>query len=106
MARRQIDISGWRLGAVGVFVVCGVLLMISAQASGGSDLRSDNRVELADLVRHQDQENQELSGRVDELNTLIEELRQTSSTTESHQVQDAIAEVSGEIGRASCRERG
>lgn len=98
MARPRIAVSGWRLGAAAVFVACGALLVVSAQASGGSDLRSDDRVELADLVRHQDEQNQELTDQVDELSAEIDELRESSRTTESDEVQDAIDGVAMAAG--------
>lgn len=94
MARSRISISGWRLGTIAVVVACGALLVVSAQASGGSDLRAGSAVELVDLVKRQDEQNQELTDRVDELTVLIEELRASSSTEESEEVQAAIDDVS------------
>lgn len=82
--------TGWRLGAVTVFVAVGALLVVSAQASGGSDLRGGDSIELADLVTRQDRENQELSQRVEELTVLIREMRASSDSPESGGIRDDI----------------
>jgi uncharacterized protein YlxW (UPF0749 family) len=46
--------SGWALGVPVVLAVAGLLMATSAQTARGTDLRSERRTDLADLVRAQE----------------------------------------------------
>lgn len=98
MTRTRMTDLGWRLGAAAVFVACGALLVVSAQAADGTDLRGDGNVELVDLVKRHDRENQELSERVEELTVLINEMRESTGSTESEGVRSAIDEAAMAAG--------
>ncbi len=66
--------SRWRLGTPAVIVVCGLLLVVSAQNSGGTDLRPGRYTDLASLVRAESEQYDALNDRVTALSEDIAQL--------------------------------
>jgi uncharacterized protein YlxW (UPF0749 family) len=56
-----------RVATLLVFVLAGLLFAAGAVASRGGDLRGGERTELADVIREQNREVEQLGGQVDEL---------------------------------------
>ncbi|SDT69104.1 DUF881 domain-containing protein [Jiangella sp. DSM 45060] len=64
----------WRFLAPLVLAGCGVLLITSAKAADGEDLRGSDVVAFSDLVRAEEQRVQELQARIDDLSSDIDDL--------------------------------
>jgi uncharacterized protein YlxW (UPF0749 family) len=64
----------WRFIAPLALGLCGVLLVTSARAADGSDLRGSGLTELSDLVRVEERRTQELSAEIDQLAAEVDEL--------------------------------
>lgn len=65
---------GWKVAAPITLALCGVLLVTSAKAAGGDDLRGSDTLEFTDLVRAEEQRVEELNARIADLSDEIEEL--------------------------------
>jgi len=65
----------WRWAAPLVFAACGVLLITSARAADGNDLRGSESAELTDLVRAQERRATELEADLEGITAEVEELR-------------------------------
>lgn len=74
-----------------VFVLAGLLFAAGAVASRGGDLRGGERTELADLIREQNREVEQLARQVNELRGEVDQI--------------AAAEAAGDIDIAKARER-
>jgi uncharacterized protein YlxW (UPF0749 family) len=65
---------GWRFAAPIVLAFCGMLLVTSARAAGGDDLRGSDTLELPDLVRAEEQRVEELEAKITKLTSEIQQL--------------------------------
>lgn len=77
---------GWKFAAPVVMALCGALLITSAKASDGDDLRGSDTLEFSDLVRGEEQRVQELEARVDELSQEIESLTASRGDSQTDEV--------------------
>ncbi len=94
---RHRELHRWRLVAVVVFVVAGVLFVTSALASGGLDLRASSVTDLDTVVRQQRQRTDALQQRVAVLNREVDTL---GKSVEDAQVTDAQRQVDALRGPA------
>lgn len=86
--------GSWRLAAPLVLAACGLLLVTSARAADGEDLRGSGHAELSDLVRAADQRHEELSETIEQLNADIERLATSEQTPEEQQLAE-LHDVAG-----------
>ncbi|WP_158564250.1 DUF881 domain-containing protein [Jiangella anatolica] len=76
----------WRFLAPVVLAGCGVLLVTSAKAADGDDLRGSDVVALSDLVRTEERRVQELQSRIDDLSSDVEDLTAGQGNSEAAEV--------------------
>ncbi|WP_238992811.1 DUF881 domain-containing protein [Jiangella aurantiaca] len=88
----------WRFLAPVVLAGCGVLLITSAKAADGDDLRGSDVIAFSDLVRAEEQRVQELHARIDELSSDIDDLTAGQGTSESAEVDRHTEELMPEAG--------
>jgi uncharacterized protein YlxW (UPF0749 family) len=65
---------GWRFAAPVALAGCGALLVISARAADGNDLRPIDHTDIADLVRAEERQTEELSAELARLSAEVEAL--------------------------------
>lgn len=78
MATRSSSRS-WRFAAPLALAACGLLLVVSARAAEGEDLRGSGHAQLGDLIRAAEQRTNELSETLDQLAAEVEELTESRS---------------------------
>jgi uncharacterized protein YlxW (UPF0749 family) len=83
----------WKFLAPVVLAGCGVLLVISAKAADGDDLRGSDIVEFSDLVRTEERRVEELQARVDDLSSDIEDLTASQGNSETDEIDRQTEEV-------------
>lgn len=88
----------WRFLAPVVLAGCGVLLITSAKAADGEDLRGSDVVAFSDLVRAEEQRVQELQARIDDISSDIEDLTAGGGNSESAEVDRHTEELMPEAG--------
>lgn len=76
----------WKFLAPVVLAGCGVLLVISAKAADGDDLRGSDVIAFSDLVRAEERRVQELQARIDDLSSDIEDLTAGQGNSASAEV--------------------
>lgn len=81
---------GWKIAAPLVLALCGMLLVISAKTSGGTDLRGSDLLEMPDLVRAEERRVQQLAGQADDLRADIDGLTARRGDDDTKQVQEEI----------------
>jgi uncharacterized protein YlxW (UPF0749 family) len=69
----------WRFVAPLALAACGLLLVTSARAADGTDLRGSGLTQLSDLIRAEERRSLELSEQVDELAAQVDELTRRGS---------------------------
>jgi uncharacterized protein YlxW (UPF0749 family) len=103
LARPQRRPTGWHLMVPVIFIMAGVLFATSAATAKGTDLRSDGRSNLADLIRRQ-QRSLELQSR--DLTALQERVHALTEAEGARdgRVAEANAEVDKLLGPAGLQE--
>ncbi len=88
LARRIFShgVSTRRLVSAGVVLLAAALVMVSARASGGSDLRPSRNADIIDLVQSQSEHNRELSAQVDQLQQEVQRLSSDAADTPDQQL--------------------
>ncbi|TDE12658.1 DUF881 domain-containing protein [Jiangella asiatica] len=81
-----------------VLAFCGLLLVISARAADGDDLRGSDILELSDLVRAEERRVQELEAQVADLTKEIEDYAADNSDSQTDEVNRQIEEMMPEAG--------
>lgn len=69
----------WRIAAPVALAACGLLLVVSAKAADGEDLRGSGHAQLGDLVRAAEQRTNELSESLDQITAEVSELTESRS---------------------------
>ena len=82
---------GWRFVAPIALALCGALLVTSARAADGTDLRPGQHTDLTDLVRAEEQ-------RAEELTAEVEELTAEKGSADVTEVQDEIDRLEAPAG--------
>ena len=100
---RQSRRFGWRLVAVGVFVVAGVLFVTSSLASGGLDLRASSVTDLDTVVRQERQRTDALQQRVADLTQEVEVLGKSVEDAQVSAVQSQVDALRGPAGFEAVR---
>ncbi len=77
---------------------CGLLLVTSAKASDGDDLRGSDILELSDLVRAEERRVQELEARVAELDAELEEFAASKGDSQTEEINRQIEELMPDAG--------
>ena len=95
---RHRERNHWRLVAVVVFVVAGVLFVTSALASGGLDLRASSVTDLDTVVRQQGQRTDSLQEQVADLNREVDRLGDSVEDAQVTSVQRQVDELRGPAG--------
>ncbi len=98
---KEVDVIGhrpgsgraWKFLAPVVLAFCGALLVTSAKASDGEDLRGSDILEFSDLVRNEEQRVEELEQRVVELNNEIEGLTESEGDSETDEVNERAEQL-------------
>lgn len=83
----------WKVAAPLVLALCGVLLVVSARTSGGTDLRGSDLLEMPDLVRNEERRVQELAAQVEELNAELLSLSESRGDDETKRLQERVEEL-------------
>jgi uncharacterized protein YlxW (UPF0749 family) len=97
-AHRHLTLNRWRLVAVVVFVVAGVLFVTSSLASGGLDLRASSVTDLDTVVRQQRQRTDALQQQVAELNRDVDALGESVEDAQVTAVQGQVDALRGPAG--------
>ncbi len=96
-ARRR-GLAPWRVAAVGVFVIAGVLFVTSGHAARGLDLRASSVTDLDTVVRQQADRADVLQARVAELGAEVEELGQSVDDARVEELQQQVEQLRGPAG--------
>jgi uncharacterized protein YlxW (UPF0749 family) len=89
---------GWRLAAPIALAGCGALLMISARAAEGDDLRPIDHTDVADLVRAEERHTEELSAELERLSAEVEALTAGKGSAGFEQLQDRVNALRSSTG--------
>ena len=95
--RRRERIT-WRLVAVVVFVVAGVLFVTSSLVSGGLDLRASSVTDLDTVVRQERQRTDALQQRVSALTRDVKALGEEVDDAQVNELQRQVAALRGPAG--------
>ncbi len=87
-ARRRAMV--WRVGTPAMFILCGALFAVSAEHSGGTDLRGGSYTDLASVVQAERQDTNELTDEVADLTAEIETLTAGLGDRTVNRYQDEI----------------
>lgn len=88
----------WRFAAPLALAACGLLLVTSARAADGEDLRGSGYAQLGDLVRAAEVRSTELSERVDELTADIATLTEQQSSGALSREQESLDRLQAHAG--------
>ncbi len=80
----------WRVGTPTMFILCGVLFAVSANQSGGTDLRGGSYTDLASVVQAERNDTNRLTDEVAGLNAEIETLTDGLGDRTVNRYQDEI----------------
>ena len=93
----------WRLVAVVVFVVAGVLFVTSGLDAGGLDLRASSVTDLDTVVRQQRERADDLQHKVAELNRDVDTLGKSVDDQQVTEVQRQVDQLKGPAGFEKVR---
>jgi uncharacterized protein YlxW (UPF0749 family) len=89
---------GWRFAAPVALAGCGMLLVISAKAAGGDDLRPIDHTDVADLVRAEERQTEELSAELERLSAEVEALTAEKGSVRSEQLAAEVDRLQSATG--------
>jgi uncharacterized protein YlxW (UPF0749 family) len=89
---------GWRFAAPIALAGCGALLVISARAAGGDDLRPIDHTDVADLVRAEERQTEELSAELERLSADVEALTAEKGHVRSDQLEEQVNQLRSAAG--------
>lgn len=90
--------QGWRFAAPVALFCCGTLLVISARAAGGDDLRPIDHTDVADLVRAEERQTEELSAELERLSAEVESLTAEKGSARSDQLEEQVGKLRSSAG--------
>jgi uncharacterized protein YlxW (UPF0749 family) len=92
-----VSVRSWRFAAPLALAACGLLLVTSARAADGGDLRGSGHAELGDLVREAEVRGEELSGSAEQLQADIDALSANNGPGKSDEQEqlDEFAQLAG-----------
>jgi uncharacterized protein YlxW (UPF0749 family) len=88
----------WRLAAALALAGCGVLLVVSARAADGTDLRPIDHTEVADLIRAEERHTEELTAELDRLSAEVEALTAEKGSTASDDLTERVDALKAATG--------
>ena len=94
---------GWRFVAPIALALCGALLVVSARAADGTDLRPGENTRLSDLVRAEELRVEELTAEVERLSAEIEEFTSENGTARAGEMQKEVEELRPSAGFTAVR---
>ena len=89
---------GWRFAAPVALAGCGALLVISARAADGTDLRPIDHTDVADLVRAEERHTDELTAEHERLSAEVESLTAEKGNVGSAELQDRVSALRSSTG--------
>jgi uncharacterized protein YlxW (UPF0749 family) len=89
---------GWRFAAPVALACCGALLVISARVAGGDDLRPIDHTDVADLVRAEERQTEELSAELERLSAEVESLAAEKGSARSNQLEEQVTRLRSSAG--------
>ena len=92
---------GWRFAAPVALAGCGALLVISARAADGDDLRPINHTDVADLVRAEERQTEELSAELERLAAEVEALTAEKGSAGVDRLQEQVNALRASTGLAA-----
>ena len=93
----------WRVVAVAVFVLAGVLFVTSGIASGGLDLRASSVTDLDTVVRQQSDRADDLQQQVSDLTAEVDAMSSQVGGPQVDDVLSQVAELKGPAGYQAVR---
>ncbi|NED95441.1 DUF881 domain-containing protein [Phytoactinopolyspora alkaliphila] len=97
---------GWKVAAPLVLALCGMLLVISAKTSGGTDLRGSDLLGMPDLVRAEERRVQELAAQVEDLKADVDSLTSSRGDHETKGIQEEIESLRPSVGMTPVEGQG
>jgi uncharacterized protein YlxW (UPF0749 family) len=94
---------GWRFAAPVALAGCGALLVVSARAADGDDLRPIDHTDVADLVRAAERQTEELSAELERLSAEVATLTAEKGSGGSERLQEQIAALRASTGRTAVQ---
>ena len=98
MAGSESRNRAWRFVAPVALALCGALLVTSARAADGNDLRPGQHTELADLVRAEERRTEELAAEVEQLAGEVDDLAAEKASAGVEELQQQIDELQPAAG--------
>jgi uncharacterized protein YlxW (UPF0749 family) len=89
---------GWRFAAPVALALCGALLITSARAADGTDLRPGQNTDLTDLVRDEERRADELTVELEALSAEVDELTADEGNAGVDEVQEQIDRLQPQAG--------
>jgi uncharacterized protein YlxW (UPF0749 family) len=89
---------GWRYAAPVALAGCGVLLVVSARAAGGEDLRPIDHTDVADLVRAEERQTEELAVELERLSEEVQALTAEKRSARSDQLAEQVHQLQTTAG--------
>ena len=88
----------WRFAAPVALAGCGVLLVVSARVADGHDLRPIDHTDVADLVRAEEQQTEELSAELERLSEEVEALMAEKGSAGVERLQEQVDTLQSSTG--------
>jgi uncharacterized protein YlxW (UPF0749 family) len=86
----------WRILALGVLLLIGILVVTSARLASGTDLRAERRTDLVGLIRAQQERVEDATGQVTDLQRQVDaEVAGSATVPTAARLEDLIAPASG-----------
>ena len=89
---------GWKIAAPIALALCGLLLITSAKAADGDDLRGSDTLEISDLVRTEELRVEELNAKITDLTEEIDQLAASHADSETEEVDRQTEVIMPEAG--------
>lgn len=89
---------GWRIGTPTMVLLCGALFAISAEHSGGTDLRAGRNTDFASVVRAEREHTNELTAEVARLDAQVEKLSSGLGDRSVNRAQREVERLSDPAG--------
>ena len=102
-SHRLVRLTPWRMVAVVVFGVAGVLFVTSGHDARGLDLRASSVTDLDTVVRQERQRTDELQQQVTDLTRQVDQLGTSVNDAQVAQLQRQVAALRGPAGFSAVR---
>lgn len=89
---------GWRFAAPVALAGCGALLVVSARAADGNDLRPIDHTDVTDLIRAEEQHTEELTVELERLSAQVQALTAEKGSGGNSELQDRVESLRSAAG--------